>query len=57
MFFKLLGTLAFISLYLARGHEAASATCDFGPMEGVEGKISIILAAKDRLNSCSQKLF
>ena len=50
MFFKLLGNLAFISLLLARGNEAASATCDFGPMEGVEGKISIILAAKDRLN-------
>jgi len=39
MFLKLLGNLAFISLLLARGNEAASATCEFGPMEGVEEDI------------------
>merc|ERR1711944_117784 len=39
MLLQILGSLVFISLLLAHGNEAATATCDFGPMDGVEEDI------------------
>ena len=38
MAIKLFANLIFIPLVFIKGNEAAKATCEFGPMEGVEGK-------------------
>ena len=38
MAFKIILTLLVGCLFSITGGEAASASCEFGPMEGVEGK-------------------
>ena len=34
---KVLGSIVIISIFMVQGKEAATATCEFGPMDGVEG--------------------
>ena len=38
MSLKQLGSVVFISIFMVHGNEAATATCEFGPMDGVEGR-------------------
>ena len=38
MSLKVLGIVVFISIFMVQGNEAATATCEFGPMDGVEGR-------------------
>merc|ERR1712198_828229 len=39
MSLKGLGIVVFISIFMVQGNEAATATCEFGPMDGVEEDI------------------
>ena len=38
MSLKQLGSVVFISIFMVHGNEAATASCEFGPMDGVEGR-------------------
>ena len=38
MSLKVLGSVFFISIFMVQGNDAATATCEFGPMDGVEGR-------------------
>ena len=40
MSLKLLGAIVFVTFLIIQGNDAATATCEFGPMDGVEGRES-----------------
>merc|ERR1712198_289851 len=55
MSLKVLGIVVFISIFMVQGNEAATATCEFGPMDVVEDDIKghIIFRQADAASSLS----